>query len=134
MVGVEFSVAALMEPIFDRLPDNAAIAARSDAARVLGRVMPFWYIGSVVLAMGWASQLWGRPQTITVVAAIALLLVSVVMSVTLLVPINSRVTRWSSTGAPEDWRAQVGRWNRFHYVRVGIIVAAFVLLVAASVA
>jgi hypothetical protein len=96
--------------------------------------MPFWYIGSVVLAIWWAAQTWGRPQAITVVAAIGLLLVSVVMSVTLLVPINSRVARWSSTGAPDDWREQVGRWNSFHYARVGIIVAAFVLLVVASIA
>ncbi len=134
MVGVEFSVAAFIEPIFDRLPNNAAIAARSDGARVLGRLMPFWYIGSVVLGIWWAAQTWGQAQAITVVAAVALLLVSVVMSVTLLVPINSRVARWSSTGVPDDWRAQVGRWNRFHYVRVGIIVAAFVLLVVAGVA
>jgi uncharacterized membrane protein len=134
MVGVELSVAAFIEPIFDRLPDKAAIAARSDGARVLGRLMPFWYIGSVVLGIWWATQTWGRPQAITIVAAVALLLVSVVMSVTLLVPINSRVARCSSTDVPDDWRDQVGRWNRFHYVRVGIIIAAFVLLVVASIA
>jgi uncharacterized membrane protein len=134
MVGVELSVAAFIEPIFDRLPNDAAIAARSDGARVLGRLMPFWYIGSVLLGIWWAAQTWGRPQAIPVVAAVALLLVSVVMSVTLLVPINSRVAGWSSTGVPEDWREQVGRWNLFHYVRVGIIVAAFVLLVVAGVA
>lgn len=44
---------------------------------------------------------------------------SVVMSIVLLVP---------------DWRQQVGRWDRFHYIRVGVIVAAFVLLVVAGVA
>ncbi len=134
MVGVEFSVAVFIDPIFDRLPDNTAIAARSDGARVLGRVMPFWYIGSVVLAILWAAQIWGRPQAITIIAAIALLVVSVVMSITLLVPINSRVARWASTGVPDDWRGQVNRWNRFHYIRVGIIVVAFVLLVVAGVA
>jgi uncharacterized membrane protein len=134
MVGVEFSVAAFIEPIFDRLPNNAAIAARSDGARVLGRLMPFWYIGSVILAIWWAAQTWGRPQAITIVAAVALLLVSVVMSVTVLVPINSRVAGWASTGVPDDWREQVGRWNRFHYARVGIIIAAFILLVVASIA
>jgi len=133
MVGVEFSVAAFVEPIFDRLPDQAAVVARSDGARVLGRVMPFWYIGCVILGVSWAALAWGHPQALTVTAAVALLLVSVVMSMTLLVPINSRVARWASEGAPKDWRQQVGRWNSLHYVRVGIIVAAFTLLVRAGV-
>ncbi|GGQ99234.1 DUF1772 domain-containing protein [Deinococcus ruber] len=134
MVGVEFSVAAFVEPIFNRLPKDAAVTARSDGARVLGRLMPFWYIVSVVLAVGWAALIWGRPQALTVSVAVALLLVSVVMSVTLLVPINARVARWASEGTPADWQQQVSRWNAFHYVRVGIIVAAFILLVLAGVA
>ncbi|WP_084051235.1 DUF1772 domain-containing protein [Deinococcus hopiensis] len=134
MVGVEFSVAAFVEPIFGRLPENAAVAARSDGARVLGRVMPFWYIGSVILAVVWASQAWGHPQALTVAMAVTLLLVSVVMSIMLLVPIASRAARWSAESAPGDWQAQVSRWNGFHYVRVGIITAAFVLLVLAGVA
>lgn len=134
MVGVEFSVAAFVNPIFDRLPTEAAIAARSDGGRVLGRLMPFWYMGSVLLAAVWAAQAWGRPQALTVGVAVALLLASVALSLALLVPINNRVVRWSSEGAPSDWRRQVGRWDVFHHVRVGLIVAAFVLLVLAGVA
>ena len=133
MVGVEFSVAAFVDPIFSRLPGTTGIAARSDGARVLGRVMPFWYIGSVILAVSWAALTWGHPRAQTVTVAVALLLVSVIMSVTLLVPINSRVARWSVEGTPADWQQQVGRWNGFHYARVGLIVAAFVLLVLAGV-
>jgi uncharacterized membrane protein len=132
MVGVEFAVAVFVEPIFDRLPTDGAIAARSDGARVLGRVMPFWYIGSVVLAAGWAALSWGGPGVGAVLVAIGLLAVSVLMSVTLLVPINNRVMQWAAHGAPADWRDQVGRWNRLHYARVAIIVAAFVLLVVAA--
>jgi hypothetical protein len=30
---------------------------------------------------------------------------------------------------PPDWRRQIARWDRFHYVRVGVIGIAFVLLV-----
>ena len=134
MVGVEFSVAAFVEPLFGRLPKDAAVAARSDGARVLGRLMPFWYIGSVLLGAWWAARTWGQPQALMVAVAVALLLVSVVMSVTLLVPINNRVARWAAEGAPADWQQQVGRWNGFHYLRVGLIVAAFALLVLAGVA
>jgi uncharacterized membrane protein len=132
MVGVELSVAAFMNPIFDRLPVDSGMAARSDGGRVLGRLMPFWYIGSVVLAAVWAAASWTAPGTTAVLVAIGLLVVSVVMSVTLLVPINKRAIRWAEQGAPADWRDQVHRWDRLHQVRVAVIVAAFVLLVVAA--
>ena len=32
---------------------------------------------------------------------------------------------------PADWKEQVNRWDRYHYVRVAVIIAAFALLVAA---
>ncbi|MFE9446532.1 DUF1772 domain-containing protein, partial [Streptomyces sp. NPDC006602] len=32
---------------------------------------------------------------------------------------------------PEDWKEQMTRWDRWHYVRVAVIVAAFALLAAA---
>lgn len=131
MVGVEFTVAAFVNPIFDRLPNDAALAARGDGGRVLGKVMPFWYIGSLVLNALWTALVWGGAGAGLVIAAAALLVVSVVMSITLLVPINSRITQWTHDNVPADWKQQIGRWDRFHYVRVGVIVAAYVLLVVA---
>ncbi|AEN10401.1 MULTISPECIES: anthrone oxygenase family protein [unclassified Streptomyces] len=131
MVGVEFAVAVFVNPILDRLPDNGGIGARSDGARLLGRVMPFWYIGSMVLGAVWATLAWGDPGVWLIVAGAALLVLSVVMSVVLLVPINSRVATWTREGAPADWKQQMGRWDRYHYVRVGVIVAAFALLATA---
>lgn len=32
---------------------------------------------------------------------------------------------------PADWKEQMNRWERFHYARVAVIIAAFALLVAA---
>lgn len=129
MVGVELAVAVFVNPIFDRLPQDGGLAARSDAARVLGRVMPFWYITSVVLTVVWATLSWGRPAVVPVAVAGALLVASVVMTVLLLVPINSRVATWSTSTAPANWRRQLGRWDRLHHLRVGVITAAFTLLV-----
>ncbi|WP_329203388.1 MULTISPECIES: DUF1772 domain-containing protein [unclassified Streptomyces] len=133
MVGVEFAVAVFVNPILDRLPDNGGLAARSDGARVLGRVMPFWYIGSLVLGAVWAAVSWGGAGAVLVVTGAALLVVSVVMSVLLLVPINSRVATWAREGVPADWKQQVNRWDRFHYVRVAVIVLAFTLFTVALV-
>jgi uncharacterized membrane protein len=131
MVGVEFAVGVFVNPILDRLPGDGGLGARSDGARVLGRVMPFWYIGSLVLGAVWAGWVWGGAAAPLITAGTALLMASVVMSVLLLVPINSRVATWSHQGAPADWRRQVRRWDRYHYARVGVIVAAFALFVVA---
>ncbi|EMD29534.1 DUF1772 domain-containing protein [Amycolatopsis azurea] len=67
------------------------------------------------------------------VIAAALLIVSVIMSILLLVPINNRGKTWTPENRPEDWKEQMNRWNRFHYVRVAVIIAAFALLAAALV-
>ncbi|MFI2205530.1 anthrone oxygenase family protein, partial [Streptomyces sp. NPDC020192] len=66
-----------------------------------------------------------------VVTAGALLTLSVVMSLLLLVPINNRNKTWTPENRPADWKEQMNRWNRWHYVRVAVIIAAFALLVAA---
>lgn len=133
MVGVEFAVAVFVNPILDRLPHDGGLEARSDGARVLGRVMPFWYIGSVVLGAVWTALAWNGAGTTLIVAGTALLVLSVVMSIVLLVPINSRVATWSREGVPADWKQQMQRWDRFHYVRVGILVLAFALFALALV-
>jgi hypothetical protein len=53
------------------------------------------------------------------------------MSILLLVPINNRAKTWTADGLPADWKQQMNRWDRFHYVRVTVIITAFALLVAA---
>jgi uncharacterized membrane protein len=134
MVGVEFAVAVFVNPILLRLPAGSSLEARADGGRVLGRVMPFWYIGSLILTAGLAAATWGGPAAGAAIAATALLAVSVVMSVALLVPINNRSVTWTADNHPRDWREQQQRWDRLHYARVAIIIAAFVLtLVAATI-
>lgn len=132
MVGVEASVAFVINPIVDRLPDNAGLLARADGGRMLGRLMPVWYCGSLLLTGATALA---KPEAAARAwTAVALLVVSIVMSVALLVPINNRSKTWTPATAPDDWREQIGRWDQLHVVRVGVIVAAFVLLAAASAA
>jgi uncharacterized membrane protein len=133
MVGVEFAVAVFVNPILLRLPAGSSLEARADGGRILGRVMPFWYVGSLILTVGLAIVRWGKPTAGAAIAAAALLALSVVMSVTLLVPINNRSATWTADNHPDDWREQHQRWDRLHYARVAIIVAAFVLTLVAAV-
>lgn len=132
MVGVEFAVAVFVNPILLRLPAGSSIDARADGGRVLGRVMPFWYIGSLVLTAALAAATWGAPAAGAAIAAAALLAASVVMSVALLVPINNRSRNWTADDHPDDWREQQQRWDRLHYARVAIIIAGFVLTLLAA--
>ncbi|WP_344418903.1 DUF1772 domain-containing protein [Pseudonocardia ailaonensis] len=132
LVGVEFAVAAFVNPIFAGLPGDGGLRGRTAGAQLLGRVMPFWYIGSLLLAAGWAALAWGGAAAPLVILAAALLVVSVLMSVTLLVPINDRVRTWAAGEPPADWKEQVRRWDRLHHLRVSVIVAAFVLLAVAG--
>ena len=132
MVGVEFAVAVFVNPILLRLPVGPALEARADGGRVLGTVMPFWYIGSTLLTVWLAAVTWGGPAGGAAVAAAVLLVVSVVMSIALLVPINNRSKTWTADNHPADWREQNQRWDRLHYVRVAILIAALVLTLVAG--
>ena len=131
MVGVEFSVAFVLNPIFNALPGDGGQLGRAHGGRMLGAVMPFWYIGSLVLAALWAIIGWHHHGAGLVVTAAALLIVSVVMSILLLVPINNQSKTWTPENRPADWKEQSNRWDRYHYVRVAILIAAFALLAAA---
>ncbi|MFF2775444.1 anthrone oxygenase family protein [Streptomyces sp. NPDC058052] len=131
MVGVEFSVAFVINPILSALPDDSNQSARSHGGRMLGAVMPVWYIGSLVLVAVWAVAGRHHAGAGLVVTAGALLILSVVMSLLLLVPINDQGKTWTAETRPADWKEQMSRWDRYHYARVAVIVAAFTLLVAA---
>ncbi|MFF7012337.1 anthrone oxygenase family protein [Streptomyces fimicarius] len=133
LVGVEFSVAFVINRILDALPDDSTQLGRSHGGRMLGAVMPFWYIGSMVLSAIWAIAGWEEEGIGLVVTAGGLLLVSVVMSILLLVPINNLGKTWTPENRPADWKEQMNRWDRYHYIRVAVLIAAFTLLVAALV-
>ncbi|MFD8674140.1 anthrone oxygenase family protein [Streptomyces seoulensis] len=131
MVGVEFSVAFVINPILGALPGDNGLRGRIHGARMLGAVMPFWYIGSLVLAGVWAVAGWDDQGAGLVVIAAGLLMLSVLMSILLLVPINNRTKAWTTESLPADWKEQIGRWDRFHYARVGVLIGALALLAAA---
>lgn len=128
MVGVELSVALVVNPAADRLPREAAVQSRSTAAGSLGRFMPFWYALSLTATAVWAAVSWGQPGAWLGGVSAVLLALSVAMSIVLLVPINKQVASWPATGAPAEWRQLVHRWDRLHYARVAIILVAFALL------
>lgn len=131
LVGVEFSVAFVLNPILNALPEDSGQLGHAHGGRMLGAVMPVWYIGALVLVAIRAGAGGAPHGTGLVVTAGALLLLSVIMSLLLLVPINNRGKTWTPDNRPADWRQQMNRWGHYHYARVAVIIAAFALLVAA---
>ena len=132
MVGVEFSVAFVINRILYALPGDNGLLGRAHGGRMLGAVMPVWYITSLVLVAIWAVAGWRDDGTGLVITAGALLILSVIMSVLLLVPINNRSKTWTPYNRPDDWKQQAHRWDSLHYLRVAVIVAAFALLATAA--
>lgn len=133
MVGVELCVGLFVNAIFDRLPDNMGLLGRADGARLLGRVMPFWYAASIVLSVLATLVGWGQPRIGFAGLAAVLFVASIVLSIVVLVPINNRAKQWAPDTAPADWREQLHRWDIWHYLRLALIGAGFATLAIAVV-
>lgn len=131
LLGVEFGVAAFTNPILRGLPDAAYRQARGTGSRILGTAMPFWYLGATALLI--ALAVWS-PGPLLITAVVLMALVAL-LSVTLLVPINNRVAAGfgGGDGDSDEFDELTLRWDRLHWLRVGLLAAAFVLAVLACV-
>ncbi|MGV9800635.1 DUF1772 domain-containing protein [Mycobacterium sp. NPDC003449] len=126
LVGIEFGVTAFFHPILERLPDPQYVQARGASARVLGKVMPFWYGTALALQLA-VAVVWPGPA---VIGAVVTMVVVMALTLTALVPVNNRVAAWA--GPADISRADARRWDRLHWVRVGLLAVGFVLLLLAT--
>ena len=124
LVGVELGVAAFTNPLAAKLPDDAYREFRSGGSRLLGALMPFWYIGTFVVLIACAVL----SRDVLAVTAVALMGAAQLLSVTVLVPINNRIGAWQSDSDVN--RDLASRWDRLHRLRVGILFATFIALAA----
>ena len=133
LTGAELAVGLFVHPVLSTLPDAAHAAAAKPLARVLGRVMPFWYAAALVLAV---ASLLGRAVGTgswwACLSSAALLAATVPFSLVCLVPINNRVAAWDLDTLPGDWKADRRRWDRYHLVRIVILMLASLAIVAAA--
>jgi hypothetical protein len=127
LVGVELGVAAFTNPLVAKLPDEPYRMFRSGGSRLLGGLMPFWYIGSLVALIAGAVV----TRDVLATIAVAVMAVALLLTVTVLVPINNRIGAWHSEADVD--RDLASRWDRLHWVRVGLLAAMFVALTAGVV-
>ncbi|WP_084022011.1 anthrone oxygenase family protein, partial [Mycobacterium avium] len=97
--------------------------------RALGTVMPFWYAMTLLLLGLLSVQERGAHYDWLVGVAAGLMAVVVLVTVTMLVPINNRIAKWPAGGQLS--RELAARWDRRHRLRVVLLLGAYVLLTVA---
>ena len=135
MVGNEFTIAVFINPAFEKLSEEGHSAVVSPLAKLLGRVMPFWYASVILLTIADAVLRWLQFHQVSMplVASAALWITTIIISVIWLVPLNNRVASWSGASLPPDWQETRSRWDRLHRFRVALLLAALVCLIVGNV-
>ncbi len=135
MVGNELSVALFLHPTLRRFPDNLHAQARREFAELFGRVMPFWYIAVALLliALTWLGPPFRSTAGRLLLASTIVWLLTIVYTIILPAPLNSRIAAWKLESVPSDWMAQERRWDTLHAIRMFMLVAALLCLVLAGV-
>jgi hypothetical protein len=130
MVSNEFAVAAFVHPQLRKLGDSAHVQIAPRLAGVLGKAMPIWYALALFLILGAAFE--HRPLSngpgLFIALAAALWVMTILLSVTMLVPINNRIAKIDPEHPYDCWLQDRCRWDQLHQVRVVLLTMAFVLL------
>jgi uncharacterized membrane protein len=130
MAGNEFAVAAFVHPQLRRLNNSTHAQAAAPLAAALGKAMPLWYGLALVLILGAAFE--HRPVTsgpgLFIVLAAVFWAITIVFTVTMLVPINNRIAKMNPEHPYDCWLQDRCRWDKLHQVRVVLLIMAFLLL------
>jgi uncharacterized membrane protein len=131
LVGNELAIAVFIHPTIDRLPDDVHLPVASALARVLGKFLPFWYIGVILLTATVAMIQWHQADHLPVLIAtsVFLWLLSAVYSIIAEVPINNRIASMAKGAAAADWKPLRRRWDLLHCWRVVLLTIALVFLI-----
>jgi hypothetical protein len=135
LVGNEFAVGVFINPSFGRLPDVSQAFAAKETARIYGKVMPFWMIGNFLLcgvltflvADSYSARWWCYLMATILFGCVN------VFSVLFPVPINKQISGWDPSDLPSDWRELRKRFDKYHFVRVVLLLIALVCLIFGTI-
>jgi len=134
LTGSELAIGVFVHPVLSKLQDAAHAEAAKPLARLLGRVMPFWYAAALLLVIvSLLTRSSGSWSWWACLSSAALLAVTVPFSLICLVPINNRVAAWDLNELPGDWKSDRRRWDQYHAIRIVILVLASVAIMAAVI-
>ena len=130
MIGAEFAVSVFLNPVVFKL----SLAARAEATqlfgRLLGTVMPFWYIASLLLLLSEAILHRHSSLILLLGVAVAFWGAAIALSLVSLVPINNRLVRMGAGGWTESAQREQRKWDALHRVRVLILGVAMISFLA----
>ena len=131
LIGTEFTVSAVINPILRRLDDRSRLAQIQPFAARLGAAMPFWYVLSFVLLLVETILLRHTPQVSLLVTASAIWAFVIVFTLRFLVPINNRMIHPAPGTTPEQNLREHDRWDLLHRFRVLALTASMVAFLVA---
>src|SRR6516165_162634 len=118
MTGNELAVSLFVNPAIWKLEEAPQARALSLLAQSLGKTMPFWYFLCLLLLSGEAYVRRSDPHSHTLHAALAIWVVVIVYTITLLVPINNRISRLDIGNLSPGWRNAHKKWDVLHRGRI----------------
>jgi uncharacterized membrane protein len=136
LIGVEFAVSVFINPILHKLSGREELHAIQLFASKLGRVMPYWYISSLLLLVAEAIFRRGSYGIPLLVTAIGIWVAVILLTILFLVPINNRLTRVDPDMAGHSAQKALqehGRWDTMHRWRVVSLTAAMVCFLLAII-
>lgn len=131
LTGVEFAVSAFVNPVLWKLEPKTQAGLVRIFARNLGGVMPFWYVGALLLLVAECVLAWHTPGFSLLVVAIGIWTAVIVLTLLFLVPANNRLAALEPEAWTEETRREHRQWDARHRYRVAALVAALVCVVLA---
>ena len=134
LTGNELAIGAFVHPVISKLDDAAHAAAAKPLARVLGKVMPVWYAGAIlVVVVALLTRVVGSFSWWACLTSAVLLAVTVPFTLICLVPLNNRVAALDLNALPGDWKNDRRRWDQYHGIRIAILMVASVAMIVAAI-
>jgi hypothetical protein len=130
LIGAEFAMSAFVNPVLFKLD----LAAKAEATRLLGRllgtVMPVWYIASLLLLLSETIIHLHNSLLVWLGVAVAFWSAAIALSLVSLVPINNRLVRTDADGWTESAQREHRKWDALHRVRVFALAVAMIFFLA----
>lgn len=130
LIGAEFAVSAFVNPVLNKLHLAAKAEATRLFARLLGTVMPVWYIASLLLLLSETIIHLHNSVIVWLGVAVAFWGAAIALSIVSLVPINNRLARMAANGWTESTQREHRKWDALHRVRVFALAVAMIFFLA----
>lgn len=130
LTGNEFAVAAFIHPSLSRQGHRANLAVIQHFARFYGGLMPIWMAMTAALHIAFGAIAWFYSPPAFPFFCIAALIWVIVIPFSLIfpVPLNNQVQEWDLERLPADWETIRSRWDFYNWLRVVLLVSAFIAL------